>query len=796
MMPARLLRTLAIDVPIALVLSSFALSAAAGQSGTVRGVVRVAATGQPIDGAVVRLAELDHTTTSDSRGSFEIQSVPLGRYTLIVRHDPLETATRTVTLRSHAVELDIELRVPPVREEITVTAIDMRDVLPGGRERTPGAASTLTADEIGRYRPYTLHEALDLIPGIRTIDDDVLGRRSGIGVRGAPPRRSRRVLLLEDGVPINAATYLDPSAHYTPPVERLERIDVLRGAGQLVHGPLNNHGIVNFHTLRATTVPETVADGGLGSQGTIRRHLLHRRTAGAVGLVAGYTGMNADGAFDTERHQFDDVFGSLEWKIGARHDLSSSVTYLRERSRYDERNLTLEEYAAHPRSKRQLGNGAEFNNIAVDYHKGHLTHRAAVSGRVTIASHVFFTHLDRPRFESRRGGPEAAGGYMRGRERRYITFGGASRVELATLATGATRHRVEAGVRWERQLFDNRNTVGRVGDVLGGSRRGTLAVGDGREFREDGRREALDAWAVSGYFQDAIEMGPVTVTPGVRVERYTQHRTLEFVPNLLAPESESDGRTLILPGISVLYDGLPATQIYAGMHRGYSPAIARTEDFPLLPETGVDAQLGVRSRHLRGLTIELGAFSNRVRNTIVKRTFTDALGHNVFVNSGDSRMRGIDVSGRLESQPLTGSRLNAFVQTAYGYTRALFTAFPIAGRRVPEVPLHSGSLTAGLEHLAGWHASATVTHLGSFFTDEANTRLLATPNPNEPLEIVGLVPRRTLLSARLTHRIAATPITIWVQGRNLTDALYISDVQDGLRPGAGRTVSAGVRIVF
>jgi Fe(3+) dicitrate transport protein len=127
---------------------------------------------------------------------------------------------------------------------------------------------------------------------------------------------------------------------------------------------------------------------------------------------------------------------------------------------------------------------------------------------------------------------------------------------------------------------------------------------------------------------------------------------------------------------------------------------------------------------------------------------------------------------------------------------------------VPEVPLHTGSLTLGLEHASGWHISATLTHMDSFFTDPANTRdpILTDEDgerlgPDDVIDlrepiVLGAVPSRTLLSARASYAIPNTPVTLWVQGRNLTDKLYISDYSNGLRPGASRTVIGGVTIRF
>jgi Fe(3+) dicitrate transport protein len=43
------------------------------------------------------------------------------------------------------------------------------------------------------------------------VEENASGMRLNIGVRGLDPRRSARVLLMEDGVPIALAPYGDPS---------------------------------------------------------------------------------------------------------------------------------------------------------------------------------------------------------------------------------------------------------------------------------------------------------------------------------------------------------------------------------------------------------------------------------------------------------------------------------------------------------------------------------------------------------------------------------------------------------
>lgn len=681
-------------------------------------------------------------------------------------------------------------------------------------ERVPGATSVLSAEEIERLRPYTLHDAFDFTAGVRALDDDIFGRRSGIGIRGAPSRRSRNVLLLEDGTPINASTYLDSSAHYTPPMERLERVEVLKANGQILYGPLNNHGIVNFRNKRPTERPETTLDLAIGDRGTSKQHFMHRRTDGALGTVFAYTRHEGEGAFDVEDLDLQDFYAAAEWRMNERHTLSLSGVYLRERSHYDESNLTPAEYAVAPRTK--LGRfGQEFDTIAVDYLKGDVVHSYVGDAGWTVSTKLFVTDLDRPRFTVDPGeyevgalpqlvlddgdgvfvpGPDG-NGQMISRDRHYRTFGLETRMEKAGLSAWGAEHRLQWGLRAERHRFSDRRTVGEVGEILHEGNRGRLT-----------RDEPYRAWAYSAFLQDEITAGDWTIVPGVRAERYQQRRQRVFPT--VEPREEHE-ESVFLPGISVLYSGWERAQLFASVQRGYTPATARGSDFPLTPEIGINTQVGLRSSLTAGLSIEVAGFYNRLSDTLVQLPFIDPETFaSVVINAEDSRAYGADLGVRFDSARLTGSAYNLFAALAYNYTDATFTGGLSKGNRVPEIPLHTGSLTVGVEHARGWHISATLSHEGRFFTDPANTGAPILANEDgEPLGpgdvidlrepiVLGMVPGRTLLSARASYTLAGTDATIWVQGRNLTDKEYISDYSNGLRPGAPRAVIAGVTVRF
>lgn len=683
----------------------------------------------------------------------------------------------------------------------------------GSLGETPGAARQIDEEVLVEQRPYSLHDALEQIPGLRTLDDDAMGRRSGIGVRGAPPRRSRKVLLLEDGVPINAAPYLDSTAHYTPPTQRLERVDALKGAGHVIYGPINNYGIVNFRNKQPTETPVTTVEIGSGNLNTSSRHVMHQRTDGNVGTVVSYTSFAGDGIFDVERTRFDDYFGSVDWALTDHHDIGLSATFSRERSNYDESNLTPQEYAVAPYRKR--GRFAQENNtIAPDYYKLDLTHQWQ-RGPWQVSSRVFASRLFRPRFtvdpdeaevsalpEVVLTNPEfefvpGESGVMVSRTRDYRNLGAESRFSLA-LGT----QRLMWGVQVHRSLFDDKRSFGDRGEILNRNNKG--------EFRGENELAAArlthyQSSAVSGYILDRVTFGDWSVTPGLRAERYEIKKDERFRGDDPGSGLERDEQTILLPSLAILYRGIDNTQLFGNVARGYTPAFARTADsFPLEPETGINLQLGFRSVLASGLHLDSAVFYSRIQDTVVQLPFTID-DDNLRVNAADSDSYGIDLGIGYETHPLWGG-VSGFVDLGASYTRTRFTDGPVEGNRVPGVSEHAGSLTLGLRSGDSWHASLTASHLGDYFSDLLNTRdLVLADEDREPVSqddeidirevvVLGRVASRTVLSARAgrTTSLGGTDVEFWVAGRNLTDRLYINDLENGIRPGARRSFLVGL----
>src|SRR5574341_509014 len=120
---------------------------------------------------------------------------------------------------------------PSDSEEITGPRVDVVGTIEN-LERIPGSAEVLSPEELETARVFTTTEAVRKAAGVNARDEEGLGLRPNIGIRGLNPTRSTKVLLLEDGVPLAYAPYGDNASYYHPPVERFELVELLKGAGQ------------------------------------------------------------------------------------------------------------------------------------------------------------------------------------------------------------------------------------------------------------------------------------------------------------------------------------------------------------------------------------------------------------------------------------------------------------------------------------------------------------------------------------------------------------------------------------
>ena len=124
------------------------------------------------------------------------------------------------------------------------------------KDEFKGSNFHITPIALKYSNPLSTEEVLRTVPGVNIVGDMGLSNRPNISIRGSWGRRSKKVLLMEDGTPSAPAPYIAPGAYYNPVSDRITAIEVYKGADMLRYGPNNMYGAINYITALPPQKPE------------------------------------------------------------------------------------------------------------------------------------------------------------------------------------------------------------------------------------------------------------------------------------------------------------------------------------------------------------------------------------------------------------------------------------------------------------------------------------------------------------------------------------------------------------
>jgi Fe(3+) dicitrate transport protein len=743
---------------------------------------------------------------------------------------PIKTRCATVlaTLML-AVPLAAQQRVAPTSPTLADTTVapaytlaEIRVVsTPAELSRIPGSATLLAPTVLEQWRTTTTADALRRVPGVAVREEEGLGLRPNIGIRGLNPTRSSKVLLLEDGIPLTFAPYGDNAAYYHPPVTRFDEIEVLRGSGQIAFGPQTVGGVINYITPaipRATTGRVSLIGGSRGFFDVSGRGSTH---LGPVGALATFSHRTADGARENTGTDVTDLMLKASTSLGARHMLTARANYYRERSNVTYSGLTEAEFAENP-----WLNPFANDSMKLDRWGASATHAFALSPFASVTTTVYTSDVNRDWWRQSSNSAQRpndasdpnCGGMANlltscgneGRLRSYRVYGAEPRLRLGYELLGAA-HALEAGVRWHSETQDRRQLNGATPTAREAGPEGDANAG----LREDNLRHNT-AWAA--FVQQRTTLGQLTLTPGLRVEHVAYERT-----NRLNEASGSAELTQLIPGIGTTYEVRPGLLLFAGAHRGFAPP--RTEDVidnstgatvELDAELSWNVEAGFRG-HAGPLNVELTAFRMDFENQIIPASVAGGTGA-ALTNSGRTLHQGAELGLRLDAGQLIGfagpylessatwlptARFEgerfAYIGTTGSEQHKVFMAqngagtrqqLDVNGKRLPYAPEVSFMLGAGFHRDGGLDLRVERYAVGEQFTDAASSRVTVADGQQ------GTIDGYAIWNVSASQRLARTGTRVFLNVRNLTDELYIADRSRGILPGAPRSVVVGVRQEF
>jgi Fe(3+) dicitrate transport protein len=660
-----------------------------------------------------------------------------------------------------------------------------------------GSATILDQSVLVSSRALTVNEALRKVPGVTVRDEEGFGLRPNIGIRGSNPTRSTKVLLLEDGLPAMYAPYGDNASYYHAPIQRYDRIEVLKGAGLLRFGPQTIHGAINYIT---PTPPDEAAGHVQLSAGTRGYGALHA-SVGGKGLLVDFGHKQGDGNRDNVALEQTDLFAKYQWQVDEANALTFRANALREESQVGYSGITDAEFRAFGREYYPF----QDDLFDIEHTAFSVSHAWTPKDGLQLLTSAYYSQFLRDwwrqsstttdtqcgtafrdaRFRGERVDPALCNS-AQGRLRNYYTWGVDTRLSWDTSLFGGDGSS-EVGLRWHEE------------DQLRYQVNGTSPAARTGTFVENNLRtaEALAAFATTSF-----DLGRLTLTPSLR------HEDIEFARrNRLAGGlggSESLAETTW--GLGANWTLSSSLDLFASAHEGFAPP--RVEDLiagngtstAVDAEESLNLEAGLRARW-QGLDLEATVFRNDFDNQVVVGSIA---GGSTPLAQGETEYAGFEFAAGFNRGALQRRSGEFYANLAVTWlpTADQTTALrrvdtgaaangSAAGKRLPYAPELTTTFRIG--YVRGpWDGSMEVQQVGRQWADFANTRHPVVNGDGQ----IGQLDGYATWSATLNYEPTGSAWSGYVAVKNLTDREFIVDRTRGILFGNPRQIVGGLRYAW
>ena len=653
-----------------------------------------------------------------------------------------------------------------VLPQINVVGTSEEDVF-----KQAGAATIVTAEQLDIIQARSTEEALRRVPGVYIKPEEESAVVFNVGIRGLSST-DPKTLVLEDGVPVAPGLFVGNGRYYSPRIQRIESIEVLKGASSLRYGPSTIGGVINFRTKQPKD--GLAVETSVGSWNTIKGTVEVGATSKSGDAVVGavLSRANSDGFMD-KGYNMTDAMVKAGMALRDNQWLGIKFTHYENVANISYRGLFLEEFKSG--SKR---NPAPDDFFETERKSFDVNHQWDVNDDLSINSVVYWSQVNRDywRFQVNRAASIEQGRWvfldtLRGNNRNFERYGAETRANLKNQLFGISGE-AEFGLRYLNERMDDQ----RIDAVRATPRTGTIGVDN---------VDSAESYAV--FVQNRFDMtNRLSVTPGVRVEHYTQERK-----NLrnLAMQAKTNN-TEVIPGISASYQIKPTVQLFGGVHKAFAPAqtadsLNSFKDQALDAERSTNYEIGIRARADK-FSYEAAAFYMDFSNQIIP---TNSNPDFQVTNGGETIHQGLE--GAAEYKLGAGFSIEGSA-----------TWIPVAefkgdraesGNRIPYVPRVVTNFGVGYE-VDRFKGLVSLNYTGSQFTDQANTKPIVVATPTSE-RTTGQIPSYTTVD--LSARYAVNnKLDVFGSVKNVTDKRYIASFREGIYVGPERGFEVGLRYEF
>ncbi|MFZ6052395.1 TonB-dependent receptor domain-containing protein [Halocola ammonii] len=781
---------------------------AIGQT-TVSGTVKDQNSHEPIIGAAV-LASTSNGAFTDEEGTFEIE-LSQGDYTLTIRALGFERKELKISVTEKDLELEVSLK-PLVLNEAVVVGDNKSGF--GLTKLSPVEGMAIYAgkkSEVIELEEITANVATNnsrqvyaKVAGLNIWESDGAGLQLGIGGRGLNPNRTSNFNTRQNGYDISADALGYPEAYYTPPVQALDRIEIVRGAASLQYGPQFG-GMINFKMKRGPE-DKKISVNSQQTLGSFGLFSSFNSVGGQVGKLNYYTyyhHKSGDGWRENSQFESNNLFGGFQYQVNEKLSLKLDLTKLNYIAQQPG-GLTDTEFDRDPRQSKR-----ERNWFKVDWNLAafSLDYKLSPSTSINWRNFGLMASRDALGFLGliSRTDPLEERDLISGK---FKNWGSELRVKHrydfrglpSTLLAGA---RLYNGTTTNRQglandgygpdfyyisedflegsdyTFENQNVALFAENVFNVTKRLSITPGLRFEYLNTGS---------DGYYTLTERDGAGNVLPGYPRQIF---------------EENSKERSFALAGIGVAYDLKPTVELYGNVSQNYR-AINFSDihiqnpkqrvDKNISDERGMNADLGIRANVKGKFYIDASLFYLQYRDRIgLLLTSEDdpILGRQSIrlrTNISDARNIGAEIFAETDfinlfSKTERALRWTGFVNLALIDARYINSDdSSVRGKKVefvPQVNLKAGS---GI-HYKSFDLVYQFSYIASQFTDATNASFKADPNA-----IVGEIPAYWVSDLSLKYNYKF--FTLGAGVNNLFDQMYFTRRATGY-PGPGIIPSDG-----
>ncbi len=615
----------------------------------------------------------------------------------------------------------------------------------------------------GNVVTNTMRQVLAKVPGIHIWESDGSGIQIGIATRGLSPNRSWDFNVRQNGYDISADPYGYPEAYYHPPLQAVQRVQIVKGAGSLQFGPQFG-GMVNYVIRNGSEINKRFA-------------FESQQTAGSFGLINSYNAIggkgkkdhyyaffdhrNADGWRQNSQYKTNTAYATYSYQLTDKFKVGADVLHYNMLSQQPG-GLTDDQFAA---DAKQSFRSRNWFNMDWTMASANLDYKMNPDNIFNLK--IFGLKGDRNSI-----------GYL-GNISQKDTINAAT-LQYNNRTVDVDRYRnLGAELRYlsNYKIGKTSNTLTLAGRYFHGN---TYRYKNGKgSTGSDFSTEVLSPFPQDSKFTttnfalSAENIFRLTkrfiIIPGIRYENIAGDVSgrLSFAANGTENKMETRNKTrdFILLAMAAEYHVGDASEIYANITQSYRPiqfadiTAAPTTDVidPNLSDAnGYSADLGFRGKLKNYLFFDAGLFYLSYNNRIgtITQMRADNSTYNFKTNVGASHSKGFE--GVVEFNPFLagwfGRKLGeASVFASYSYTHARYNNFKVitkgANNNLVETNLKNKTVENAPEHilrtginyyLKAFTLTAQLSRVSKAFSDANNT---TTPNA---AATTGIIPAYTV----------------------------------------------------